>query len=163
ARYRLLVLIEDLDVPAGHRQPHRSFADVEKRVVRDERVRLGEAVVVEHRDAVLLAEPPDRLRVERLAGRADATELLRVAPAGDRPHRSHRSRRREDVRHLMTAEEVELPVRIEPGLAPVDALERAQAPRPEERCDACRPRPFPHPLEALAVLDLVAVDELLVS
>src|SRR5262249_57589199 len=81
ARYRLLVLIEDLDVPAGHRQPHRSFADVEKRVVRDERVRLGEAVVVEHRDAVLLAEPPDRLGVHRLAARPDPTQLLPAPPA----------------------------------------------------------------------------------
>ena len=33
-------------------------------------------VVVEHGDAVLLAEPADRLRVERLAGAADDAELL---------------------------------------------------------------------------------------
>src|SRR5262249_21146049 len=66
-------------------------------------------------------------------------------------------------RHLMTAQEVELPVRVEAALAPVDALERPEAPRPEERRDACGPCPLPHSVEALAVPDLVAVDELLVS
>ena len=63
----LLVLVEDLHVPARHRLAHRALAHLHERVVRDERVRLGEPVVVEHRDAVLLAEPADRLGVQRLA------------------------------------------------------------------------------------------------
>src|SRR5436190_15029956 len=38
----LLVLVEDADVPAGHRPSHRALADLHPRVVRDERVRLGQ-------------------------------------------------------------------------------------------------------------------------
>ena len=63
----------------------------------------------------------------------------------------------------MTAEEVELPVRVEAGLAPVHALHRAEPPRAEQRRDPGRPRPFAHAVEPLAVGDLVAVDELLVA
>ena len=70
-RHRLLVLVEDLHVPARHRLAHRALAHVHERVVGAQRIGLGEAVVVEHGEAVLLAEPADRLGVQRLAGRAD--------------------------------------------------------------------------------------------
>ena len=53
-------------------------------------------------------------------------------------------------------------MRVEPALALVDELDGAEAPRPEQRRDARRPRPLAHAVEALAVLDVVAVDELLV-
>ena len=71
----------------GHRPAHRALADLHERVVGDERIGLGQPVVVEHGEPVLLAEPADRLGVERLARRADDAELLRVARAGvlDRP------------------------------------------------------------------------------
>ena len=52
---------------------------------------------------------------------------------------------------------------VEAALALQDDLDGAQAPRPEQRRDAGRPRPLAHAVEALAVLDLVAVDELLVG
>ena len=47
-RQRLLVLVEDLHVPARHRLAHRALADVHERVVGDERIGLREPVVVEH-------------------------------------------------------------------------------------------------------------------
>src|SRR5581483_4691561 len=133
-------------------------------IVRDQWIRLGQAVVVEHGHAVLLAEPADRFWIQWLARRADATELLWVAFAGvgDRHHRTHRRWCREDVGHRVAAEEIELLVRVEAGFAPVDALERTEPPRAEQRRDSCRPSPFTHPVEALAVLDLMAIDELLV-
>jgi hypothetical protein len=53
--------------------------------------------------------------------------------------------------------------RIETRLAPVHALQRAEPPWSEERRDPRGPRPFAHAVEALAVLHLVAVDELLVG
>ena len=164
-RHRVLVLVEDLHVPARHRLAHRALADLHERVVGDQRIGLGEPVVVEHREPVLLAEPADRLRVQRLARRAHAAELLRVARAGvgDRHHRAHRRRRREDVGGLVAGEEVELLVGIEAALALVDELDGAEPPRPEQRRDPGRPRPLAHAVEALAVLHVVAVDELLVG
>ena len=63
----------------------------------------------------------------------------------------------------MAAEERELAVRVEAALALQDDLDRAEAPRPEQRRDAGRPRPLAHAVEALAVLHVVAVDELLVA
>ena len=54
-------------------------------------------------------------------------------------------------------------MRVEAALAAIHALHRPEPPGAEQRGDACRPRPFAHPVEALAVLDLVAVDELLVG
>ena len=54
-------------------------------------------------------------------------------------------------------------MRIEPRLAPVDALHRAEPPWAEQRRDPRRPRPLAHAVELLAVLDLVAVGELLVG
>ena len=163
-RHRVLVLVEDLHVPARHRLAHRALADLHERVVGDQRIGLGEPVVVEHREPVLLAEPADRLRVQRLARRAHAAELLRVARArvGDRHHRAHRGRRREDVGRLVAGQEVELLVRVEPALALIHELHGAEPPRPEQRRDAGRPRPLAHAVEALAVLHVVAVDELLV-
>ena len=163
-RHRPLVLVEDRDVPARHRLAHRALADLHERVVGDQRVGLGEAVVVEHGEAVLLAEPADRLGVQRLAGRAHAPELLRVARAGvgDRHHRAHRRRRREHVRDGVAGEHVELLVRVEAALALVDHLHRAEPPRPEQRRDPGRPRPLAHAVEQLALLHLVAVHELLV-
>jgi hypothetical protein len=74
ARYLLFVLVEDADVPAGHGSSHRALAHVHPGVVRDQRVRLGQAVVVEDGDVVFLAEPTDGLGVEWLPGRADAAE-----------------------------------------------------------------------------------------
>src|SRR6185369_1208998 len=111
---------------------------------------------------VLLPEPADRLRVERLAGRANTAENLRVTAAGvlDRHHRAHRRGGREHVRDPVTAEEVELLARIEAALPAIHALHRPEPPRPEQRRDPGRPRPLAHPVEALTVLDLVAVDEL---
>src|SRR5437763_6618055 len=53
----VLVLVEDLYVPAGHRLAHRALADLHERVVAAERIGLAEAVVVEHCEAVLRAEP----------------------------------------------------------------------------------------------------------
>src|SRR4051794_18551750 len=161
----LLVLVEDLHVPARHRLAHGALADLHERVVGDERIGLRQPVVVEHREAVLLTEPADRLGVERLAGGADDAELLRVAGAGvrDRHHRAHRGRRREDVRRLVAREEVELLGGVDPALALEHELHGPVAPRAEQRRDARRPRPLPHAVEALAVLDVVAVEELLVG
>ena len=161
----LLVVVEELNVPARHRQAHRSFADVEERIVGDERIRLGQAVEVEHGDAVVVAEPADRLRVQRLSRRADAAKRLWIARAGvlDRHHRAHRRRRREHVRHLVAAEKIELLVRVETGFAPVDTLQRSQPPRTEERRDPRRPRPLAHAVKAFAVLHLVAIHEFLVG
>ena len=161
----LLVLVEDLHVPAGHRLAHRALADLHPRVVGDQRIGLGQPVVVEHGQAVLLAEPADRLGVQRLARRADAAELLRVAR---RPASSIAIIERIAVGVVKTfvtswrREEVELLVRVEAALALEDALHRAEAPRPEQRRDPGRPGPLAHAVEALAVLHLVAVDELLV-
>ena len=103
--------------------------------------------------------------IQRLARGAHAAEALRIARAGvlDRHHRAHRRRGREDVRHLVAAEEVELLVRVEAALTLVDALHGAETPGPEERRDAGGPGPLAHPVESLAVLHLVAVDELLVG
>ena len=54
-------------------------------------------------------------------------------------------------------------MRVEAALAPVDALQRPEPPGAEQRRDPGRPRPLAHPVEALAVLHLVAVEELLVG
>src|SRR6478735_4536607 len=78
----VLVLVEDMDVPSRHRSTHRSFAHLHPRVIRNQRIRLRQPVVIEHRDAVLLPEPANRLRIERLTGRAHAPELAPVAVAG---------------------------------------------------------------------------------
>jgi hypothetical protein len=51
---------------------------------------------------------------------------------------------------------------VEAALALKDVLGRAQPPRPEERRDPRRPRPLAHAVEELALLDVVAVDELFV-
>src|SRR4029077_13570851 len=59
-----LVLVEDRDVPTRHRSAHRALTDVHEREVPAEGIALREAVEVEHGDAVLLAEPADRLRVQ---------------------------------------------------------------------------------------------------
>ena len=154
---RILVLVEDLHVPARHRPAHRALAHLHEREVRAQRIGLGQPVVVEHRDPVLLAEPADRLRVERLAGAADDPELLRVALAGvlDRHHRSHRGRGREDVRDLVAGQEVELLTGVEAALALVDALERAEPPGPEQRADPGSPGPFAHPVEGVDVVAAV--------
>ncbi len=162
---RPLVLVEDLDLPAGHRPAHGPLAHLHEREVRAQRVGLREPVVVEHGDPVLLAKPADRLRVERLAGRADDPELLRVALAGlgDRHHRPHRGRGREHVRDLVAREEVELVGRDEAGLALQHVLDRAQPPGAEQGGDPRGPGPLAHAVKALAVLDVVAVDELLVG
>ena len=164
-RDRLLVLVEDLDLPAGHRLAHRALANLHERVVGDERIRLRQAVVVEHRDSVVLSEPANRLGVQWLARRADPAGTLRVARPRivDRHHGPHRRGRREDVRHVVAAQEVELPMRIESGLAPVDALHRSEPPRAQKRRDPCGPRPLAHAVKPLAVGDLVAVHELLVA
>ena len=53
-------------------------------------------------------------------------------------------------------------MRVEASLAPVDTLQRAKPPRTKQRCDPCGPGPLAHPVEALAVLYLVAIPELLV-
>ena len=63
----------------------------------------------------------------------------------------------------MAGEEVELVGGHEAGLALEHVLDRAQPPRAEQRRDAGRPGPFAHAVEALAVADVVAVDELLVG
>src|SRR4029079_2443307 len=60
------------------------------------------------------------------------------------------------------AEKVELPVRVEAGFAAVDALQRSQPPGAEERGDPRCPRPLAHAVKSLAILDLMAVDELFV-
>jgi hypothetical protein len=62
-RQRLLVLVEDLDVPAGHRTAHRALAHLDRGEVAAQRVALGQAVVVEHRDAELVPEPADHLGI----------------------------------------------------------------------------------------------------
>ena len=110
------------------------------------------------------AEPADGLGVERLARAADHPEALRIAGArvADAHHRAHRRRRREHVGGAVAREHVELLVRVEAALALVDELDRAEPPRAEQRRDARRPRPLPHPVEELALLHVVAVDELLV-
>src|SRR5262245_66189707 len=51
---------------------------------------------------------------------------------------------------------------VEAALAPIDALQRAKPPRPEQRRYPRGPGPLAHPMEALAVLYLVAIAELLV-
>src|SRR3954469_20903107 len=114
-RYGMLVLVEDLHVPARHRPPHRALSHPHERVVGDQRIALGQPVVVEHGQAVLLAEPADRLGVQGLARRAHRPEALRMTrpPLLDRHHRPHRRRRGEDVRHLVARQEVQLLVRIE--------------------------------------------------
>src|SRR4051812_49665112 len=91
------------------------FADVHEGVVGDQRIGLGQPVVVEHGEAVLLAEPADRLRVRRLARAAHDPELLRVAGSRirDGHHRAHRGRRREHVRGAVLGEHGELLVRVE--------------------------------------------------
>src|SRR5436190_6204351 len=164
-RDRILVFVEDLDVPARHRLAHGTLAHVHERVVRNERVRLCQAVVVEHRDSVLVAEPTDRLGVQWLPRGANAAEDLRVSRAcvSDRHHRAHRCGRREHVRNAPAAEEVELLARVEPALTPVDALERAETPRPEQWRDSGSPCPLAHAVETLAVLHFVAVEEFLVA
>ena len=53
-------------------------------------------------------------------------------------------------------------MRVEAAFALVDALDGAEPPRPEQRRDACGPRPLTHSVEPLPILDLVAIDELLV-
>ena len=62
----------------------------------------------------------------------------------------------------MTRENLELAVGVEAAFAGVYELGCAKPPRAEQRRDARRPRPFPHAVEELAVLHVVAVDELLV-
>ena len=113
-----LVLVEDLDVPAGEGLAHRAFAHLEEGIVPDERVRLGEPVEVEDGEPVLRTEPADRFGIQRLPGRADAAEPLRIARpcVFDRHHRAHRRRCREHVCDLVPAEEVELLRRVEAGL-----------------------------------------------
>ncbi len=163
-RHRLLVLVEDRDVPARHRAAHRSLPHLHEREVPAQRVALREAVVVEDGDPVLVAEPADRLRVQRLPGGADDPELLGVARPRvvDSHHRADRGGGAEDVRHPVLREERELLVRVEAALALVDDLHRAVAPRAEEGRDAGGPCPLAHPVEALAVLDVVAELELVV-
>ena len=162
---RVLVLVEDLYVPARHRLAHRALPHLHEREVPAERIRLAETVEVEHRDPVLVAEPADRLRVERLTRGADPAEFLRVALARvlDRHHRADRRRRREDVGDAVSGEHLELLARIEASLALIDELDGAVAPRPDQGTDARRPGPFAHPVEELALAHLVAVDELLVG
>ena len=54
-------------------------------------------------------------------------------------------------------------MRVEAAGSPVDVLDCSEPPRPEQRRDPGGPRPFAHPVESLAVLDLVAVGEILVA
>ena len=63
----------------------------------------------------------------------------------------------------MAGEEVKLAVGIEAGLALVDESSGAEAPGTEQRADTRRPGPLPHPVEALAVLHVVAELELVVG
>src|SRR4051794_34349617 len=56
ARHLLLVLVEDPDVPPGHRPSHRALADLHPREVRAQRIRLGQAVVVENGETVFVSE-----------------------------------------------------------------------------------------------------------
>jgi hypothetical protein len=63
----------------------------------------------------------------------------------------------------MAAEELELLVRIEPALTAKDALDGAETPRPEERRDSGSPRPLPHTVKTLGILDFVAVQKFLVT
>ena len=152
----LLVLVEDLHVPARHRLSHRPLAHLHEGVVGHEWIRLGEPVVVEHGDAVLLAEPPDRLGVQRFACRADPAERLRIERPRiiDRHHRAHRRRRREDVRHLVTAEERKLLVRARSlpradrriarrRVATVRATAQSRLPRPTPPSRGTARRPAP--------------------
>ena len=151
---RALVLVEQLHVPARHRLAHRALAHVEPWIVGDERIRLREAVVVEHGDAVLLPEPADRLGIQGLSSGAHPAEALRIPASGvfDRHHRAHRGRGREDVRDPVAAEEVELLVRVEAAFTAVHALHGPETPGTEQRGDAGSPRPFAHPVESFAVL-----------
>jgi hypothetical protein len=103
-RQRLLVLVEDLHLPAGHRPPHRALAHLDRREVAAQRIALREPVVVEHGDPELVAEPADHLGVERLPSRArDPQAVEREARAGvlDPGHRAQRRRRREHVLHAV--------------------------------------------------------------
>ena len=52
---------------------------------------------------------------------------------------------------------------IEAGLTLIDALDRAETPRPEKWRDSGSPRPLAHAMETLAVLDFVAVKKFLVA
>ena len=51
---------------------------------------------------------------------------------------------------------------VETALSLVDVLHGAQSPWAEQRADPGSPGPLAHPVKALAVLDVVAVAELLV-
>ena len=163
-RDRPLVLVQDLHVPAGHGPSHRALAHLHEGVVRDQWIRLRQAVEVEHGDPVLVAEPADRLRVQRLTGGADDPEVLRVPAAGvgDAHHRPHRGGSREHVRRPVLRQHGELLLGVEASFPLEDELRRTKAPRPDQRRDARGPGPLPHAVEQLAVVEIVAVDELLV-
>ena len=139
-----LVLVEDRHLPPRHRPAHRPLAHRHEGIVGAQRIRLGEAVVVEHGDVVLLAKPADRLGVQRLAGRADDAEASAGSACRHPPIDHHRTDRRRGPEHVgdrVAREEVELLVRIEPALALVDRLgwrrgamalaaDRSRPPRP---------------------------------
>ena len=164
-RQRPLVLVQDRHVPARNWTPHRPFADLHRGEVPAEGVRLGEPVVVEHRDTELLAEPADHLGVERLARRARDPQLLRIAPTRilDRGHRPQGRGGGEHVLHAVLRELVQLLLGVEAALARVDELHRAIAPGAEQRADARRPRPLTRAVEQLALADVVAELEFLVG
>ena len=63
----------------------------------------------------------------------------------------------------MATQEIELFVGVEATLALVHGLHRTEAPGSQQRADSRRPRPLAHPMKQLAVLEVVAVDELLVG
>ncbi len=163
--HRVLVLVQDGHVPPGHGLAHRPLAHLHEGEVPAQRVALGETVEVEHGDPVLIPEPANGLGVQGLARRAHDPEPLGIpgSGVGDRHHRTDGGGSGEHVRHPMAGQEVQLPAGIEARLALVDALHCPQAPGPEQGRDASRPCPLAHAVEALALLDVVAVDELVVG
>ncbi len=99
-RHGTIVVVEQRNVPARHRPPHRSRADLHGREVRAQRVALGQAVEVEQRHPELTLEPPDHLGVARLAGDAGEAQLHVREARGDiagRRHRPERGRGCEEV------------------------------------------------------------------
>ena len=129
-----------------------------------ERIGLGQPVVVEHGEPVLLAEPADRLGVERLARRAHDAELLRErSPAS--PSAIIARIAVGVVKTFVTSWRQRKSSCWRGRSRPCAGTRTAGAvaPRAEQRRDAGGPGPLAHAVEALAVLHVVAVDELLVG
>src|SRR4051794_326430 len=163
---RLLVLVEDGHVPARHRAAHGTLSHLDGREVAAQRVALREAVVVEDREPVLLSEPADDLRVERLACRAHVPEALHrkaLSGIGYASHRPQRGGSGEHALHAAFREEAELLLGVEAALARVYERGGSIPPGAEQGTDAGSPRPLTHAVEQLAVLHVVAELELLVT